>query len=120
MALLKYNQGNIRNTVKSKDWFYKTVYRLLSWKLYKQHIISRDFYLNNSDLTFEIYFETIVISKQAHFMAQIITLVYYRWSFNPNNDVAHAVWQAFHSREEVKILNGNVWAPKVVSGKGCL
>ncbi|XP_071796106.1 uncharacterized protein [Asterias amurensis] len=40
----------------------------------------------------------------------------YRWSFNPNNDVAHAVWQAFHSHEEVKILNGNVWAPKVVSG----
>ncbi len=40
----------------------------------------------------------------------------YRWSFDPNNDVAHAVWRAFHSHEEVGIVNGNVWAPRVISG----
>ncbi|CAH1782315.1 unnamed protein product [Owenia fusiformis] len=40
----------------------------------------------------------------------------YRWKFDPENNVAHAVWRAFHDHEYVKVTNGNPWNPKVVSG----
>ncbi|XP_038066256.1 uncharacterized protein LOC119736282 [Patiria miniata] len=40
----------------------------------------------------------------------------YRWAFNPDNDVAHAVWQAFHDHQESTVKNGDVWNPTTVAG----
>ncbi|XP_038071752.1 uncharacterized protein LOC119740500 [Patiria miniata] len=40
----------------------------------------------------------------------------YRWTFNPSNDVAHAVWQAFHDHQETKVTDGNEWSPVTVAG----
>ncbi|XP_022097467.1 uncharacterized protein LOC110982959 [Acanthaster planci] len=40
----------------------------------------------------------------------------YRWAFDPSNDVAHAVWEAFHDHREGKVTQGNVWNPVIVSG----
>ena len=38
-----------------------------------------------------------------------------RWTFDPNNNVAHAVWMAFHDHTEGQILHGNVWNPTTVN-----
>ena len=43
----------------------------------------------------------------------------YRWRFNSSNDVAHAVWRAFHDHQETDygwVLNKQEWAPDVLSG----
>ena len=43
----------------------------------------------------------------------------YKWRFNSSNDVAHAVWRAFHDHQHTyyqEVLNRQEWAPDVLSG----
>ena len=44
---------------------------------------------------------------------------HYKWRFNSSNDVAHAVWRAFHDHQLTyyqDVLNRQEWAPDVLSG----
>ncbi|XP_013396253.1 uncharacterized protein LOC106163256 [Lingula anatina] len=40
----------------------------------------------------------------------------YRWKFNSNNRVSHAVWEAFHDHKDAQVKNVDVWNPKVIRG----
>ena len=43
----------------------------------------------------------------------------YKWQFNSSNDVAHAVWRAFHDHQHIyyqEVVNRQEWAPDVLSG----
>ena len=98
-------------------WWYDTN---TAWPLWEEDVLKYDFgHCNSTDPYCFGRLPWSAVEDSTEMLAVDSENTIYKWRFNPNNDVAHAVWRAFHDHQLTyyqDVLNRQEWAPDVLSG----